>query len=306
MEHFILNDNHNNDIHTYVYKPSSEPKGVIQIVHGASEHFARYGLFAEFLVKNSYIVIGHDILGHGLSTSTLDYVHFDDKLGHQFAFETIELVKEWMNKNYSHIPHYILGHSMGSFLARKMVLSHPFAYKKAVFSGTAYPSKSMLRIAKGLTSTIKLFKGPKYVSKLVQDMSIDSNQKKMRKDHIISGDNEEWLTRDVNVQEYYKHSSMCGQPFTVQANHDMFQWILDSNNTRLLRKGNHHLPIFFVSGGHDALSNYGSQIQKLVKKMRSLGYDAIQLKIYPEARHEVLNELNKTEVFNDILEFFNS
>lgn len=303
MEHFILNDQYNNDIHTYLYKPKTKAIGVVQIIHGASEHFARYGLFAEFLSINKYIVIGHDIIGHGLSTKTLDYVHFADKSGDQIAFQSIEIVKEWIDKHYGQLPHYLLGHSMGSFLARKMVLEHPIAYQKAIISGTAYPSKPLLYFGRFLTSFIRTFKGPKYVSKLIQDMAIDSNPKKMKKDKIISGDNEAWLTRDIAIQEYYKHSAMCGQPFTVQANHDLFQWIIDCNKTSAFKKGNHHLPMFFISGGHDPLSNYGKEIYKLANKLRSLGYDHVKCKLYPEARHEIINETNKKEVYQDILSF---
>ncbi|MDA3932523.1 MAG: alpha/beta hydrolase [Tenericutes bacterium] len=303
MKQFILNDALNNDIHTYVYEPKQKPIGVLQIIHGASEHFARYGLFAEFMTKNGYVVVGHDILGHGLSTKTLDYVHFDDNDGDKIAFNSLNLVKEWIDQNYNNLPIYLLGHSMGSFLARKMVLDFPKAYEKAIFSGTAYPPKTLLNFGLFLTSFVKLFKGPKYVSKLIQDMSIDSNQKKMRKDGIINGINEEWLTRDTKIQDYYKHSPMCGQPFTVQANHDLFIWIKEANNIKRIKKANHHQPILFISGGHDPLSNYGKEIHKLVKKLRDLGYDQINMKIYPEARHEVLNELNKKSVYKDILNF---
>lgn len=303
MKQFVLKDSHENDIHTYLYEPKQKPMGVIQIIHGASEHFARYGLFAEYLTDNNYLVVGNDILGHGLSTDTLDYVHFSDNAGDDLAFEGVVLIKNWIEKEYPDLPKYILGHSMGSFLARLMVLKYPDDYDKAIFSGTAAPAKSLLFFGKTLTSLIRLFKGPQYISKLVQDIGIDSNQKRMRKDKIISGDNEEWLTRDKKIQEYYKHSPMCGQPFTVQANHDLFNWIIASNKISDIKKANLEQPIFFISGGHDPLANYGSQIKNLVNKMRQLGYTSIDLKIYPEARHEVLNETNKLEVFNDVLDF---
>ncbi|HKL47831.1 MAG TPA: alpha/beta fold hydrolase, partial [Candidatus Izemoplasmatales bacterium] len=275
MKQFIINDALNNEIHTYVYPTDKTPKGVIQIIHGASEHFARYGLFASYLNKHGYIVVGNDILGHGLSTKNYDYVHFADKQGDAIAFNSIVLVKEWIQKEHPSLPLYILGHSMGSFLARKMVIEFPNDYDKAVFSGSAAPPKSLIHFGKVLTSIIRLFKGPRYVSKLIQDMSIDANQKKMRKDGIIQGDNEAWLTRDKKIQEYYKHSQMCGQPFTVQANHDMFQWILDANKMNRLKKANHHQPILFISGSHDALSNYGQQIKAFVEKLNKIGYEHV-------------------------------
>lgn len=305
MKQFILKDGFENDIHTYIYEPKEKPKGIVQIIHGASEHFARYGLFAEYLTDNGYIVVGNDILGHGLSTNTLDYVHFADRGGDSIAFESIVLVKDWIETTYPDLPKYILGHSMGSFLARLMVIEYPNDYKKAIFSGTAAPAKSLIFFGRALTAIIRLFRGPKYVSKLVQDIGIDSNQKRMRKDKIISGDNEEWLTRDKKIQEYYKHSPMCGQPFTVQANHDLFNWIRASNNLSKIKKSNKSQPLFFISGSHDPLGDYGNQIQKLVENMRITGFNSIDVKIYPEARHEILNEINKEEVYQDILNFLN-
>jgi alpha-beta hydrolase superfamily lysophospholipase len=305
MKQFTLQDYHNNSIHVYLYEPTEKVKAVVQIIHGASEHFARYGLFSEFLAKNGYLVIGCDIIGHGLSTSNLDFVHFADKNGDLLAYESVLLVKEYVEKNYPDSPIYLLGHSMGSFLARKLVLDFPNVYSKVVISGTAYTPKMLVAVGIALTKIIKFFKGPKYVSKLIQDMSIDANQKKMRKDKIIDGINEEWLTRDKVIQQYYHNSRMCGQPFSVSANLDMFKWIKFVNNKKNISLGNLDLPHYFISGGHDALSNYGKEIAALVQKMKELGYKDIAYKIYPEARHEVLNEINKTEVYNDVLQFLN-
>lgn len=303
MEKIVLKDYQENPIHVYIYKPEGKIKGVVHVIHGASEHFARYGLFAEFLNQNGYLVIGCDFLGHGLSTENLEYVHFADKDGDILAYESVVLVKEYIEENYPKNDVFIIGHSMGSFLARKMILDFPDFYKKAVISGTAYVPQMVVSAGSFLIKVIRLFKGPRYVSKLIQDMSIDANQKKMRKDGIISGINEEWLTRDTDIQQYYKNSNMCGQPFTIQANLDMFQWMSFVNKSKNLNTGKKDMPIYFMSGKNDALSNYGKDIEKLVNVMKKLGYTDIQMKLYPECRHEILNELIKDEVYRDILNF---
>ena len=194
---------------------------------------------------------------------------------------------------------------MGSFIARKLTLDYPDFYNKAIFSGSAYPPKSLLFFGKLLTKIIKFFKGKKAVSKLIQDISIDANPKKLRKDKIISGDKEEWLTRDKKIQEYYKYSKMCGQPFSLQANYDLFNWIQEVNKTKYIKKGNFNQPIFFISGGHDPLSNYGKEINELANKYIDVGYKKIKVKVYPEARHEVLNEVNRNQVYQDVLNFIN-
>lgn len=306
MEKIVLKDYQENPIHVYIYKPEGDFKGVVHLVHGASEHFARYGLFAEFLNNNGYLVIGCDFLGHGLSTETLDYVHFADKNGDVLAYESVVLVKEYIEENYKGKDVFIIGHSMGSFLARKLVLDFPDFYKKAIFSGTNYAPKMLLFAGSFLIKFIRLFKGPKYVSKMIQNMAIDANPNKMRKDGIITGIDEEWLTRDTEIQQYYHNSKMCGQPFTIQANLDMFQWVGAVSDKKNLNLGNKATPIYLMSGAKDPLSNYGEQIKQLYKVMQDLGYQDVQMKLYPECRHEILNELLKDEVYHDMLNFINA
>jgi len=303
MEKIILKDCQGNPIHVYIYKPEGNVKGIVHIIHGASEHFARYGLFAEYLNKQGYLAIGCDFLGHGLSTENLDYVHFADKDGDILAYESVVLVKEYIEANYQGLDTYILGHSMGSFLARKMILDFPNFYKKAVISGTAFVPQMVVSMGSLLIKIIRLFKGPKYVSKLIQNMAIDANSRKMRKDGIITGIDEEWLTRDVEIQQYYHNSNMCGQPFSIQANLDMFQWMSFVNNLKFLNLGDKKMPIFLISGQNDALSNYGKDIKKLFDAMEKIGYENLHMKLYPECRHEILNELIKEEVYLDILKF---
>ncbi len=306
MKKIILKDYQENPIHVYIYEPEQALKGIVHIIHGAAEHFARYGLFAEFLNQNGYAVIGCDILGHGLSTSTLDYVHFADKDGDILAYESIVLVKEYIEQNYPDLKRYVIGHSMGSFLARKLVLDFPDFYEKAIFSGSGYTSKALLVMAGILIGLIKLFKGPRYVSRFIQNMAIDSYAIKMRKDGIIKGIDEEWLTRDEEIQQYYHNSNMCGQPFTIQANLDLSRWVAFVNNKKNIAQGNKQMPIYFMSGDKDAVSNYGKEIKQVYEIFKSLGYEHVQMKLYADDRHEILNELNKDEVYQDMLKFLNA
>ncbi len=304
MEKIILKDYQDHSIHVYIYRPEGEIKAIVHVIHGAAEHFARYGLFAEFLNQHGYLVIGCDFLGHGLSTDTLEYVHFADKDGDLVAYESILLVKEYIEANFKGKDVFVLGHSMGSILARKLVLDFPDFYKKAVFSGTAYSSKMLVFVGRILMRIIRLFKGPKYVSRLIQNMTIDANSIKMRKDGHITGIDEEWLTRDVEIQQYYHNSKMCGQPFTLQANFDLTQWVSFIDNKKNIAGGNLKMPIFLASGDTDPLSNYGKDIKRLFDLMVSLGYENVHMKLYKDCRHEILNELIKDEVYQDILTFF--
>ncbi len=303
MRKVVLKNSLSNPIHIYLYEPTEKIKGIVQIIHGASEHFARYGLFAEYLNMNGYLVIGCDILGHGLSTETNDYVHFADKDGANIAYESLLLVKDYISEHYKDMNVYLLGHSMGSFLARKMIIDFPDFYKKAIISGSTYVPALVTTFGILLTGFIGLFKGKKYVSPFVQNMAIDANPRKMKKDGIIGDFQEAWLTKDETIQQYYHHSNMCGQPFTVTANQNMFEWMAFVNSKKNILKGNRNQPIFFVSGMKDPLSNYGKTIVSLQNLFNKLGYLSITYKLYENDRHEILNELDKDVVFKDILDF---
>jgi alpha-beta hydrolase superfamily lysophospholipase len=307
MDKSNLVDSKGNVLHLYLYSTDKKPaKGVIHLIHGASEHFARYGLFAEFLNKSGYEVVGIDFLGHGLSTSTNRYVHYADQGGSQLAYEGITLVQEYIKKRYPSLPVYLLGHSMGSFLARKAMIQTPNLYKKAIFSGTTYMPPFVSKGGMFLCKVIKRFHGPLHISPTIQNMAIDANPRKMRKDKIIGSRNAEWLTKDEAIQHYYESSPMCGQPFSVQANYDMFQWIDYVNHKKNIMKGNLESPIFFISGQNDSLGGYGKAVNKLANVYESIGYKHIKVKIYPHDRHEILNETDKEVVWKDVLSFIES
>ncbi len=304
MEQKIFQDSMKNDIHVYIYPTKTEKaKGIVQIIHGASEHFLRYGLFAEFLNKKGFTVIGSDILGHGLSTSTHDYVHFADRQGHLLALESVTIVKDYINENYPELPVYLLGHSMGSFIARYMIIKYPEFYNKAIISGTTYTPSIVVAGGTFLCNLIRLFKGAKYVSPMIQKMAIDANPAKMFKDGLIKERNVEWLTKDTKIQDYYASSPMCGQPFTVTANKDMFKWMAFVDKTKNIKLGHLDQPIFFASGSKDPLSNYGETVKTLAEKFKTIGYRRIQIKIYEGDRHEIINETDNQKVYQDILEF---
>ncbi len=303
MKKVVLKDSAQNQIHIYLYEPEIKTKGIIHIIHGASEHFARYGVFAEYLNSKGYAVIGCDILGHGLSTDTNDYVHYADKDGDKLAYESILLVKDYISENFKNAPVYVLGHSMGSFLARKLIIEYPDFYKKAVISGTTYVPGIVTTFGILLTGMFSLFKGPKYVSPFVQNMAIDANPKKMKKDGIIGDFKEAWLTKDETIQQYYHHSKMCGQPFTVKANQDLFRWLSFINKKSNINKGNKNQPILLMSGAKDPLSNYGETVLQLGEMMKKMGYLNVSVKLYENDRHETLNELDHEQVFEDVLNF---
>jgi alpha-beta hydrolase superfamily lysophospholipase len=192
---------------------------------------------------------------------------------------------------------------MGSFLARQRLIAVPDFYRKAVISGTTTVAAMTTKVAILLCGLIIAFKGPRYVSPMIQKMAIDACPALLRKDGIIKERDVEWLTKDVEIQNYYFNSPMCGQPFTVSANRDVFRWMGFVDAVRNIDKGNKATPLLFICGGNDPLSHYGKDVRALVDVFHSRGYGDVALHVYEGDRHEVLNELDKDKVWADVLAF---
>ncbi len=304
MEKIILKDYLDNPIHVYIYPPNKgEIKAVVQIVHGIASHMARYGVFAEFLNKQGYLVIGSDMYAHGLSAKTFDHIFFAKSDGDILVYESVLLVKEYIEANYKGKDVFLLGHSFGSTVARKLMLDFPDFYKKAVFSA-AYMKPTLLKFFAGiLMKLIILIKGPKHISGLVNKLTIDGAVNKLRKHGLIGDADEAWLTRDEEIQQYYHNSNMCGQPLTINANYVMYRFSMDVDSKRNINQGNKETPILFISGENDPVSDYCKDLKRLFAMMEKLDYENLHLKIYPGCFHEILNELNKEEVYQDVLAF---
>ena len=302
MNKIFLKTTLGHEIAVYIYDDVENPKAVIQIVHGASEHFTRYEELISFLNRNGYLVIGNDILGHGDSChADGNYIYFEK----DEAFESIVMVKEYVEKTYSHLPFYLLGHSMGSFLARKLLIDYPQTYSKAIISGTTSMGAMLIGSAVLLSKITRVFRGPKGISPLLNALGMGNLPKALIKDKLMTKD-EMWITHDIAIGEYYRNSPICGEDFTVSSYQGMFSWISYVSKEKNILKGNNNIPILFISGNEDPLSHYGKDIEKTVKLYQKAGYSFVDANVYEHMRHEVLNEIDREKVYNDCLRHFNS
>lgn len=301
MNKVTLQTTKNNNVAVYLYDDVQAPKAVIQIVHGAAEHFTRYEDFIKFLNSNGYICVGGDILGHGDSSHAEgNYVHFEEKE----AYESITIVKDYIIDHYKNLPLYLLGHSMGSFIARRLLIDYPQDYSKAIISGTTTMSIFMTTAAKALGGITRIFRGPKGISPLLGNLTLDGFPVKMKKDGKLN-DGEMWITHREDIAKYYQESPICGEPFTVAANQGMLYWVDFVSKINNVKKGDKSTPLLFISGSDDPLSNYGKDIKTTVEMYKKAEYQFIESLIYENMRHEVLNEIDNNKVYKDCLNFFN-
>ena len=285
-------------IHAIEWIPEGEVSAVLQICHGMVEYIDRYDEFARFLNENGYYVVGHDHLGHGQSVVSEDKLgFFHESKGNACVIEDIHYLRKFTQKKYPDVPYFMLGHSMGSFLLRQYIGLYGNGLAGAIVMGTGSKSDFILAVGKLVCRIFAFVKGWEYRSDLVNSMVFGGFNKKFA--HETTGSN--WLSRNpVNAQNYAK-DPLCNFVFTVNAYYQMFCGIQAVNRQERNEKVPKTLPIFFVAGKEDPVGNFGKSVENIYKNYKSCGIQDVSIKLYEKDRHEILNEVDRRIVFEDLL-----
>lgn len=285
-------------IHAIRWIPEKEkPVCILQIVHGMSEYIDRYDDFAAYLAQKGILVVGDDHLGHGKSVNPGEpYGYFCKEDAPTVLVRDEHRLKKMMQEKYPGVPYIILGHSMGSFITRNYLMRYGSGINGALIVGTGMQSKPVLMCARALAAIEKVFCGEKHVSKLVDKAAFGVYNKKIEAPKTSF----DWLSRNEDNVRKYVDDPLCGFIFTVNGFQTLFKLIYNLHDTEKLRKMPAHLPIFFLSGADDPVGNYGKSVEMVYQSFRDLGMENVQMKLYPKDRHELLNEVDKEDVYGDI------
>lgn len=272
-----------------------EYKGVIQLVHGMQEHIGRYKEFAEFLSKRGYIVIGHDHLGHGNTVKAEDeYGHFADDNGWNYLIEDIHIVQNYARERFPGIKYIIFGHSMGSLLVRNYIIKYQDKIDKVIISGTSNYRKS---IPMGIffIKILKLFLGKRYKSNIARYLVMDAFNKEFSPNRTVA----DWVSRDEEVVDNYINDNKCLRNFTLQAYEDLLKGIAYVSKAKNIKKSL-NIPILFISGDKDPVGENAKGVIKVFKKYEKINND-VTIRLIKNARHEIINEINKEFSYEIIL-----
>lgn len=293
-------------IHCRKWLPDCEPVAVVQLVHGMVEYIERYDDFATFLTTKGYVVVGHDHIGHGHSVAN------EAELGVMTgAHPSEDMVEDiythyaMTRKAYPALPYFILGHSMGSYMLRKF-LSDKTAYledlKGAVIMGTGQESAGTCNAGLAVIAILSLLKGKNYRSTFVRDMTYSAPYKKYDcygKDYGNS-----WLSKNIqNVEKYY-HDPFCTYTFTLNAYKGLVEATKYVGTKACVDKMRKGLPLLLVSGEEDPVGNLGAGTKAAADAFKNAGIKDVTLKLYTGDRHEILNELDREQVYDDIYKWF--
>ena len=277
--------------------PDGEVKAILQISHGMVEFIDRYEGFANYLCEKGFLVVGNDHLGHGGSVNSKeDWGYFAKKDGYRIVLDDILKLLNIVKKDYPNKKYYLLGHSMGSFLARLFLIEYGNELDGAIIMGTGQQSKGTLVAGKALTKLISLFKGEKYRSSFINNMALGSYNKKFEP----STTHCDWLTKDEKIVNWYYNEPRCQFVFTLNGYYNLFSLIEQIIDEKNLEKMPKDLPVLIVSGEDDTVGNFGKDPKAVYEAFKSIGMKNIDLKLYPNDRHEILNETDKALVYEDI------
>ena len=283
-------------IYAEIYTPSTEPKGIVQLSHGMIDYTARYEALAEALTEAGYIFAGHHHLGHGYSTSSdSDFGFFASKGGVDFVVDDVYGMNRELKKMYPDLPICLMGHSMGSFIARLYAVKYRESIDGVIIHGTAGPNP-LAPVGIGLVSLLKLFKGERAKSKLVDDMAFSSYNKKFPKEE---GENA-WLTRDVERVNCRQSDKFTSFKFSLGGYGDLFRMIRDCNSKSWFNSYPVDLPTLVISGEMDPVGNYGEGPRYVYESLKAHGCESLELKMYGDDRHELFNEFDRDTVLADM------
>jgi alpha-beta hydrolase superfamily lysophospholipase len=259
-----------------------QPRGVVQIAHGLAEHAARYDRLAQALVAAGYRVYANDHRGHGREIAKELLGSFGGS-GFSAVAEDIAAFGAAIKDANPELPLFLIAHSMGSFAAQEAILEHSEQYAGVVLSGT-----TALDV---LGANLAQSEGPVGLEAFNAGFEHRTGY--------------EWLSRDQAEVDKYVADPFCGFDLPDETVPALFAGATRLADPAVLAAISPELPILLVSGQADPVSGNGQLTQLLGQRYQEAGVKDVTVKLYPEARHEIFNEINRDEITSDVIDWLN-
>ena len=286
-------------IHAVRWIPEGEVKAVLQIVHGMSEYIDRYEVFAEYMTSQGILVTGEDHLGHGKTITECGSLqgYFCKQDPATVIVRDVHRLKKMTQELYPNAPYFILGHSMGSFMARNYMLRYGKGVQGMIIMGTGNQSKGLLTFSKILATILGAFQGQKHVSKFMEKLSFGGYLKRIPNPDTPF----DWLSVNKENVKKYMADPLCGFTFTINGYKTVLELLYRLTDSKELNQIPKELPVFLLSGEDDPVGNYGEAVKSVTASLKAAGLVNVESKLYAKDRHEILNENDRNTVYTDIL-----
>ncbi len=286
-------------MHGTQWLPNAGPRAIVQLFHGLGEHHLRYARFATGLTAQHLLLVAHDHRGHGAHTETPGW--FAENDGWQTLSDDALLVTQYIEAQYPGLPIILFGHSMGSYVAQSFAMQHSDRLAALVLSASTWPEAAKLTVGRWLAAFEAWRHGAMYRSPLLHKIGFGDFNKRFEPARTAL----DWLSGDAAEVDRYIADPLCGGPYTCGLWLDLLHGLGDIGNASALALIRSDLPILLTGGAADPVGGERG-IGKLARHYRDSGHGAVTVQIYPDGRHEMLNETNRDEFTLDVIAWMDS
>ncbi len=283
----------------YVFDQPKQPKAVIHLVHGLFEYGMRYQDIAEIFVHFGFVVLSHDLPGHGSQQVEQGLIDFEN---HEVLLQSVRHVKDYMINEYANLKHILVAQELGSMIAQTLLQKERNLYDQVFLLSPTLLPKSKLARWRCMSRVISLFKKPLMPSEYLSRLVLDKPYRRMRKNGIIN-EKHEWFTTDKAMQKEYLSDAKMGYALSLRAHKAVIALYQESKRYQKLKKQASSMPIHFFCGDQDAYCDYGNHAKALYSIYFKKGYTNLHFSVYQDARHELFREVQRQKVVTDITDY---
>ena len=297
MKEFYLPSHGAGQLHCCCWEPEGTPRAIVQIVHGIAEYVERYDAFARFLTRHGFLVVGEDHMGHGKSIGADGRSAYFSGGWEAAVADTYGLFQH-IRAQWPQTPYFLFGHSMGSFMARTFLIRYPYSgLQGAVLCGTGWQPAPVLRVGAAVCAAEARRLGRTAVSPRMEKLMFGTYCRRVENRRTAH----DWICSVPEVVDAYCADPLCGFPTTVGLAQDLLHGLQLIQSRRNLNGMLKTLPVLFIAGLEDPVGDYGRGVERTVRAFREAGMLHLEKKLYPGARHELLNESIRETVMEDVL-----
>lgn len=300
QEFSFLSADGKTSIHAAAWIPAVPVRAIVELSHGVSEHILRYEPLASYLTQRGFAVIGHDHLGHGSSVIPgAPRLYLGPPGSWETATRDLDTCRRLARERFGRLPLFLLGHSMGSFLARTYLIRYPGTVDGAILVGTGQMSPAVLAAGSTLARAECRRLGETQISPLVERLAFGPYNKPFSPARTPY----DWLSLDPSNVDAYLADPLCGGIPTVGLFRELLNGLRLIRDPRALRNMNLATPVLFLSGAMDPVGGCGRGVQAAFRSFQRAGVRDVSLRLYPQLRHEILNEASREDVYQDLCQW---
>lgn len=297
---FWLDANDRSGLFVNQWLPEGKPKAIVLLAHGMAEHSGRYARLGAALCDAGFGLYAHDQRGHGKTAERGTLGHYADNDGWCAVVSDVASLNQHIGQAQPGVPIFLLGHSMGSYIAQAYLLHHSASLHGAILSASNFQPVALYRSASLIARFERWRQGPKGRSALIEWLSFGSFNKAFKPNRTAY----DWLSRDPAQVDAYAHDPLCGFRCTNQLWIDLLGGLQQISKASNLAQIDPALPLLVMGGACDPVSE-GKRLEVLANALRNAGNRNVQLTVYPQARHELFNEIHREEVTADVIAWLN-